>query len=365
MGDGECVIAFLSLRGLNSAPLLRTKTSSTYRLSIPTHIRNTEQCAISGCLPPGSLRMSSQIIPGNLQQHTSRDYQRIFRRLQNQVTLLFVESGDSYIGPLFHFSVHYCRWVDTPFDNQIVPLPFGLMLKWSDGTRLEEVLATEVCRAAGIPTPKIISYGDHPDTPHAPISILMTRLPGRELGQMYKYLSPEARATTLRELKLYLSTIRSWESPWGEERVCSITGGAIRSIRVPKHTIGPCETPQEFHEHLLSTARNSFASEAEFEKKLRTAKKLQDLQQPGVKFTHGDLKHHNILVDEEGHITGFLDWEAAGWYPEFWEYTTALRFLRRDFWWYEFLMQLGADRYLEELKCENALTGLTVDSWAW
>jgi Ser/Thr protein kinase RdoA (MazF antagonist) len=94
-------------------------------------------------------------------------------------------------------------------------------------------------------------------------------------------------------------------------------------------------------------------------------RKLQSLQRPGVKFTHGDIKHHNILVDEEGHITGLLDWESAGWYPEFWEYTTALRFVPKDFWWYEFLMKAGAQQYLEESECEKALASLTADSYSW
>lgn len=84
----------------------------------------------------------------------------------------------------------------------MIPLPFGLLLKWSDGTLLEEVLATKVCHAAGLPTPKIINYGDHPETPHAPVSILMTRLPGREIGQVYNSLSPEAKTTALTELRL-------------------------------------------------------------------------------------------------------------------------------------------------------------------
>ncbi|KFY95963.1 hypothetical protein V498_02995 [Pseudogymnoascus sp. VKM F-4517 (FW-2822)] len=216
------------------------------------------------------------------------------------------------------FSYHYCGWVGFPFDNQIAPLPFGLLLKWSDGTRLEEVLATEVCRAAGIPTPKITCYGDHPETPHAPISILMTRLPGKELGEAYESLSTDAKATVLSELKMHLATIRQWKSPWGDTRICSITGGPIRSIRVPNHIVGPCETSDEFHDYLLAPARNSFSSEEKFEELLQRARKLRTLERPGVKFTHGDLKHHNILVDEEGHVRGFLDWEAAGWYPDFW-----------------------------------------------
>lgn len=84
--------------------------------------------------------------------------------------------------------------------------------------------------------------------------------------------------------------------------------------------------------HRLAPARYSSTSETANEEKVRSARKLQSLQRPGVKFTHGDIKHHNILVDEDGHITGLLDWESAGWYPEFWEYTTALRFVPKDFW---------------------------------
>jgi hypothetical protein len=126
----------------------------------------------------------------------------------------------------------------------------------------------------------------------------------------------------------------------------------------------PCETPQEFHEYLLAPARNSFASEAVNEENLRKARKLQSLQRPGVKFTHGDIKHHNILVDEEGHMTGLLDWESAGWYPEFWEYTQHCDFCQKTFGGMSFLMKAGAQRYLEESECERALTNLTADSYS-
>lgn len=70
----------------------------------------------------------------------------------------------------------YYPWVGIPFDNQIVPLPFGLLLKWSDGTRLEEVLAMRVARVAGFPVLKVLCYGEYLDMTHAPVSILMTRL---------------------------------------------------------------------------------------------------------------------------------------------------------------------------------------------
>ncbi|KAF1816089.1 hypothetical protein P152DRAFT_470143 [Eremomyces bilateralis CBS 781.70] len=33
-------------------------------------------------------------------------------------------------------------------------------------------------------------------------------------------------------------------------------------------------------------------------------------------FTHADIAPQNIMVDEEAHVCGILDWEGAGWYPE-------------------------------------------------
>ena len=42
---------------------------------------------------------------------------------------------------------------------------------------------------------------------------------------------------------------------------------------------------------------------------------------PGVPIhlTHGDLLPKNILVNGST-ITAIIDWETAGFYPEFWEY---------------------------------------------
>jgi thiamine kinase-like enzyme len=46
-------------------------------------------------------------------------------------------------------------------------------------------------------------------------------------------------------------------------------------------------------------------------------------------FTHGDLYRENVLVrevvdsvtnEEEYEVAALVDWEAAGWYPSYWEY---------------------------------------------
>ncbi|KAJ5902735.1 hypothetical protein N7495_003263 [Penicillium taxi] len=33
----------------------------------------------------------------------------------------------------------------------------------------------------------------------------------------------------------------------------------------------------------------------------------------------------NIIIDEQNNASGILDWEFAGWYPEYWEYVQVMR----------------------------------------
>lgn len=49
-------------------------------------------------------------------------------------------------------------------------------------------------------------------------------------------------------------------------------------------------------------------------------------------FTHGDVAPRNILVDESCRITGIVDWELAGWYPEYWEYANIMKPSRDKDW---------------------------------
>lgn len=79
-------------------------------------------------------------------------------------------------------------------------------------------------------------------------------------------------------------------------------------------------------------------------------------------FTHGDFKAHNILIGDDGHLSGFLDWESAGWLPEYWEYTTAMRFGVKS-WWYQMASWIGGNQYSRELACDVALNSLAVDSY--
>lgn len=42
-------------------------------------------------------------------------------------------------------------------------------------------------------------------------------------------------------------------------------------------------------------------------------------------FIHGDIAPRNIMVDEKCQISGLIDWENAGWFPDYWEYANIIR----------------------------------------
>ncbi|KAE8151999.1 kinase-like protein [Aspergillus avenaceus] len=71
-------------------------------------------------------------------------------------------------------------------------------------------------------------------------------------------------------------------------------------------------------------------------------------------FTHGDLRLQNIIVNN-GNVTGILDWEFSGWYPEYWEFAKALYVWKWQNDWTEYLAQI-LEPYYSEYAVHSFLT---------
>ncbi len=65
-----------------------------------------------------------------------------------------------------------------------------------------------------------------------------------------------------------------------------------------------------------------------------------------IVFTHADLRPANIIV-KNGHIVGIIDWEMAGWYPEYWEFAKAFYIWRWQNDWGTRLHEIMKPYYCE------------------
>ena len=116
-------------------------------------------------------------------------------------------------------------------------------------------------------------------------------------------------------------------SPPPDTGIESCGGGSLRDSRIPRSRprFGPFRTIQDFHlwlrEH-LGPEEHANRQDDQDRKDIKEMVAKQDGLWPPPVFIHGDLNPFNILVCGN-RVVSIIDWEFAGWYPCYWEYTSA------------------------------------------
>jgi len=159
--------------------------------------------------------------------------------------------------------------------------------------------------------------------------IIMERITANSLTSEWPSLSDTQKDAVATKLRSLLKELRSLPSPGG---YCSLgnrplldhvfwTGNASDKFD------GPFDTEGEFNDALLNVYifNNGSKIKAEFYKQTLPS---VFCNHPPV-FTHGDFQRKNMLLRSVGDTEHdvdlvFLDWEFAGWYPAYWEYSKAL-----------------------------------------
>ena len=165
------------------------------------------------------------------------------------------------------------------------------------------------------------------------------------------------------ELSSYIDRMRAYDSPWGS-RICSVDESAVSGPRIPGSLMGPWDNEDAFHDAYIAIGSpERWYSSRPFAEVLATAQQMKTITHR-IRFTHGDLMPHNIMI-HNGHISGIIDWECAGWLPEYWEYVSMLRSPSMDFWWPKLVLTLPGYQYARELVYFRALWLLAEDSFSW
>lgn len=149
------------------------------------------------------------------------------------------------------------------------------------------------------------------------------------VGDGWAKRTESSKASILAQLRSMVEEMRQIRCPEGQG-VSNVDGGPIWDCRLPGSTMchGPFETIPEFHKYL----RGGFEADPNHYPEVTELIALQDRPWPSPKFTHGDLSSLNILVRGDL-VVGIVDWETAGWYPTYWEYSTASQVNPQNYFW--------------------------------
>lgn len=151
------------------------------------------------------------------------------------------------------------------------------------------------------------------------------------------------------DLKKYVYELRRIPREPTEYAICNPQGGGILDWRIP-------DSQREELRFKTEADFNKYLSHFFWEDIRKRATKSHGIPHDIV-FTHGDLNPRNILA-ENGKITGIVDWENAGWFPEYWEYTKAHYTVRSVIRWLADVVDVVFEGYREELYVENLLSDL-------
>lgn len=229
-----------------------------------------------------------------------------------------------------------------PREGNVLMLTDGICVKYGRRVHLSEASTMRfISQHTSIPVPKVLCAFTRSGLTY----IVMGRIKGDIIGNGWVKRSEDSKAKLLSQLAEKIREMRGLRPPEGT-RVASVDDGSLFDCRIPGPSLrfGPFDTIQDFHQHLRMGMKFDSRLDTDIQELIRGQSKTWPLM-----FTHGDLSSLNILVRGDD-IVGIIDWETAGWYPSYWEYTSAHQVNpQNSFWVHEI------DKFLQPMPEELAM----------
>lgn len=195
--------------------------------------------------------------------------------------------------------------------SHVVRIGFGQILKLKCDPA--EVQAMEYIRQhTSIPVPKVFKIYKQKGVDSE--GIIMQYVGGETLEAAWPKMTKATKQAVVKEVAGYVEQMRQLVPPKAG-MVGSISLGAGYDHRFGEYRFGPFDKMEDFH---VYARRDDPLDAWNHEKNVVQVHSKSDAY--AAKFTHGDLVPSNIIV-KNGRIAAIIDWETAGWFPEYWEYT--------------------------------------------
>lgn len=172
-------------------------------------------------------------------------------------------------------------------------------------------------------------------------------MPGQQLNIVWSSMSDEQKKKVAKQIGAILTAIR--ELPYPEQGMIGSCDGTVARDcrRIHEYDGAPFADEEGFNDFIFDVIDTApMGIQRAMKKNMRTDHRIV--------FSHGDLSQHNFLVDEHFDVTALLDWEFAGWYPEYWDYVKF--FERRSLKdWKEYADDIFDHSYDDELAIYQAI----------
>jgi aminoglycoside phosphotransferase len=227
---------------------------------------------------------------------------------------------------------------DTLTATGVQRLPFGMYLKHGSATQrvrlTGEFNALKLVRSqTSVPVPYPIDLL----LSHNESFLVTSRIEGEAAGIAVDECSNEEVHRMAQDLRSWIAQLHAMKMDSDSEyAITNATGGPCLDYRVNAFPVGPFRSEKEFSESIQIGALPGLMH--------RTDHKIV--------FTHADLNMRNILV-KDGRISGIVDWENAGWFPEYWEYTKCHFGVRHSQRWLKMIETVFENKYEAELGIER------------
>src|SRR3569833_495851 len=192
------------------------------------------------------------------------------------------------------------------------------IVKTSGSTRVAAAESMKLVRRyTSIPVPEVHSVYTDDATGH--VRIVMEFIEGDQLDKVWDGFCDEEKQAVIGQLRCHFEELRKIKSVF----IGSVDGTACEGLLFEDRpgAYGPYQTEAAFNEGLIEALHDSDSgpwASMVFDM-IRNIMKAHE-----IVLTHGDFDPRNILV-QGSKVVAILDWELAGFYPDYWEYCKALR----------------------------------------
>jgi hypothetical protein len=228
---------------------------------------------------------------------------------------------------------------------KIVKISPTMVMKYGDSVHMSEARTLEFVRHhTSIPVPQVYAaytHGPFEERDEEWASkydtyIFLDFVEGQTLENEWDDLGGDEKSRIMHELQDYLEQLRAVP---GGTYIGSLNNGPVMDVILEyqsnkgtsiylyyymldgesnRNDIGPFPSEDDFNATLIDAYCATHKGQI---KPYMTG--MLAAHKHNIVFTHADFRPDNIMI-KDGHVTGIINWEMAGWYPEHWEFVKVL-----------------------------------------